>query len=189
MKSKLKSFIYGSLAVLTLSQSVITTVSAESKNPNSSDGRWMSGEYHVHTVQSNDVSEPSMKLENVLNAAFRENIDQLPTESVARLSYGKPFDFIVLTDHLRNSPRDPDGNDKPTARWEAIQDQLVKINELQAAGKYAGKLIYPGFEWDMMGLDHVQLPLSISKAILYLSMRSISLNGCTATIRVWTDLN
>src|SRR3954447_23174755 len=103
MKSKFKSFICGSIAVLTLSQSIMT-VSAESQNPNREDGRWMSGEYHVHTVQSSDASEPSMKLENVLNAAFREDIDKLPTESVARLNYGDPFDFIVLTDHLRNSP-------------------------------------------------------------------------------------
>ena len=158
MKSKFKSFICGSIAVLTLSQSIMT-VSAESKNPNREDGRWMSGEYHVHTIQSSDASEPSMKLENVLNAAFREDIDKLPTESVARLTYGDPFDFIVLTDHLRNSPRDPDGNDKPTARWDAIQDQQTKIDELKAAGKYAGKLIYPGFEWDMMGLDHASVAI------------------------------
>ena len=52
-------------------------------NHKGDDGRWMSGEYHVHTVQSNDASEPSMKLENVLNAAFRENIDKLPTGSVS----------------------------------------------------------------------------------------------------------
>ena len=163
MKSKLKSLICGSIAVLTLSQGMMT-VSAESKTPNMDAGKWMSGEYHAHTVQSSDASEPYMKLENVLNAAFRENINQMPTESVAKLTYGEPFDFIVLTDHLRNSPRDPDGNDKPTARWEAIQDQLAKINALQASGKYAGKLIYPGFEWDMMGLDHASVGIIDSKS-------------------------
>lgn len=163
MKSKLKSLICSSIAVLTLSQSMMT-VSAESKNPNMDAGKWMSGEYHAHTVQSSDASEPYMKLEHVLNAAFRENIDQMPTESVAKLTYGEPFDYIVLTDHLRNSPRDPDGNDKPTARWEAIQDQLAKINTLQASGKYAGKLIYPGFEWDMMGLDHASVGIIDAKS-------------------------
>ena len=163
MKSKLKSLICGSIAVFTLSQGMMT-VSAESKNPNMDAGKWVSGEYHTHTVQSSDASESYMKLENVLNAAFRENIDQMPTESVAKLTYGEPFDFIVLTDHLRNSPRDPDGNDKPTARWEAIQDQLAKINTLQASGKYAGKLIYPGFEWDMMGLDHAAVGIIDSKS-------------------------
>ena len=82
------------------------------------------------------------------------------------MTYGDPFDFLVLTDHLRNSPRDPDGNDKPTARWEAIQDQQAKIDELKASGKYAGKLIYPGFEWDMMGLDYASSPLWMPKVIL-----------------------
>ncbi len=163
MKSKLKSLICGSIALFTLSQSMMT-VSAAPNNHNRESGKWMSGEFHVHTVQSSDASEPYMKLENVLNAAFRENIDQMPTEAVAKLPYGKPFDFIMLSDHFRNSPRDPDGNDKPTARWDAIQDQLAKINTLQTAGKYAGKLIYPGFEWDMMGLDHASVGIINSKS-------------------------
>jgi hypothetical protein len=163
MKSKLKSFICGSLAVLALSQSVMT-VSAAPNKYKGDDGRWMTGEYHVHTVQSNDASESFMKLENVLNGAFRENLNQLPPGSAASLNYGDPFDFLVLTDHLRNSPRDPDGNDKPTARWEAIQDQQAKIDELKASGKYAGKLIYPGFEWDMMGLDHASVAIMDSKS-------------------------
>ena len=163
MKSKLKSFICGSLAVLALSQSVMTVSAAPNKHKGD-DGRWMTGEYHVHTVQSNDASESFMKLENVLNGAFRENLNQLPLGSAASLNYGDPFDFLVLTDHLRNSPRDPDGIDKPTARWEAIQDQQAKIDELKASGKYAGKLIYPGFEWDMMGLDHASVAIMDSKS-------------------------
>ncbi|MED3563501.1 S-layer protein [Bacillus xiapuensis] len=163
MKRKLKSLVCGSIAVFALSQSMMT-VSAESKKPNVDAGKWMSGEYHVHTIQSSDASEPYMKVENVLNAAFRENMDQLPAEGVANLTYGKPFDFIMLSDHFRNSPRDPDGNDKPTARWDAIQDQLAKIQALQAVGKYAGKLIYPGFEWDMMGLDHASVGIIDSKS-------------------------
>ena len=82
MKSKLKSFICGSLAVLALSQSVMTVSAAPNKHKGD-DGRWMTGEYHVHTVQSNDASESFMKLENVLNAAFRENLNQLPPGSVS----------------------------------------------------------------------------------------------------------
>jgi S-layer homology domain len=65
----------------------------------------------------------------------------------------------MLTDHLRNSPRDPDGNAKPTARSEAMRDQQAKLEQLQASGKYTNKIIYPGFEWDMMGLDHASVAI------------------------------
>ncbi|WP_256758383.1 S-layer homology domain-containing protein [Cohnella sp. WQ 127256] len=154
MNSKLKSLLCSSFAFLMLAQSAATVSAAESTPSANSTGRWMSGEYHVHTVQSSDASEPYMKLENVLDAAFRENLDNKPAESVTSLTYGDPFDFIVLSDHLRDSPRDPEGNNKGTARWEAIKDQQDKLAALQAAGKYTGKSIYSGFEWDMMGLDH-----------------------------------
>lgn len=125
----------------------------------------MTGEYHTHTVQSSDASESFMTLENVLNGAFREDLDLMPSETVTSLTYGDPFDFLVLTDHLRNSPRDPEGNDKKTARWEAIKDQQEKLTALQAAGKYAGKIIYPGFEWDMMGLDHGSVGIIDSNSV------------------------
>lgn len=163
MGSKLRTFICGSIAAFTLSHGIMT-VSAKSIDSHKDAGKWMSGEYHVHTIQSSDASEPFMKLENILNAAFRENINQMPAETVIKVPYGKPFDYIMLADHLRNSPRDPDGNEKPTARWEAIQDQMTKIRSLQAAGKYTGKLIYPGFEWDMMDLDHASVAIIDSKS-------------------------
>lgn len=163
MKNKMKSFIGTSLVVLILSQS-FGTVSAATESSSTETGRWMSGEYHAHTIQSSDASESFMKLENVLNAGFRENIETLPKESEAALSYGEAFDFLVLTDHLRNSPRDPEGNEKSTARWGAIQDQQEVIQKLQNAGKYKGKLIYSGFEWDMMGLDHASVGIIDSKS-------------------------
>jgi len=153
MKRKLKSFICSSAVVLVLTQGMMT-VSAKSTDSQKDTGRWMSGDYHIHTIQSSDASEPFMKLENILNAAFREDINQMPAETVVKVKYGESLDYVMLTDHLRNSPRDPDGNEKPTARFEAMQDQLEKIRSLQAAGKYTGKIIYPGFEWDMMDLDH-----------------------------------
>ncbi|MBB3067854.1 hypothetical protein FHS14_000830 [Paenibacillus baekrokdamisoli] len=137
-----------------LAQSAATVSAAENTPSSNLTGKWMSGEYHTHTIQSSDASESFMKLENVLDAAFREDLGNKPAETVTSLTYGDPFDFIVLSDHLRNSPRDPDGRDKPTARWEAIKDQLDKFTSLQDAGKYKGKSIYSGFEWDMMGLDH-----------------------------------
>ncbi|GFZ87299.1 hypothetical protein GCM10008018_36910 [Paenibacillus marchantiophytorum] len=154
MNSKLKPFICTSFAFLTLAQSLVTASAADNTPSANSTGRWMSGEYHTHTVQSADASESFMKLENVLDAAFREDLDKKSAESVTSLTYGNPFDYIALADHLRDSPRDPDGNNKATARWEAIKDQQDKLKALQAAGKYKGKLIFSGFEWDMMGLDH-----------------------------------
>ncbi|QTH42050.1 S-layer homology domain-containing protein [Cohnella sp. LGH] len=154
MNSKLKKLFCTSFAFLTLAQSAALTSAADYSPSANSTGRWMSGEYHTHTVQSADASESFMKLENVLDAAFREDMDNKPAETVTSLVYGDPFDYIVLADHLRDSPRDPDGNNKATARWEAIKDQQDKIKALQAAGKYQGKFIYSGFEWDMMGLDH-----------------------------------
>ena len=153
MKHKMKSLVCSSLAVLMLTQNM-TTVSAATDTIATQTGKWMTGEYHTHTIQSSDASESFMTVENVLNAAFREDLDQMPAETMTSLKYGEPFDFLVLTDHLRNSPRDPEGNEKKTARWEAIQDQLVTMNELQTSGKYTDKILYPGFEWDMMGLDH-----------------------------------
>lgn len=158
MKNRLKSLVCGSIAVAMLSQTLmISPAKAETSVPSS--GNWMTGEYHTHTVQSSDASESFMTVENVLNGAFRENLEQLPPETVTSLNYGEPFDFLMLTDHLRNSPRDPEGKDKPTARWEAMRDQQAKLEQLQADGKYANKIIYPGFEWDMMGLDHASVAI------------------------------
>ncbi|MFC5401418.1 S-layer homology domain-containing protein [Cohnella soli] len=154
MNRKLKAFGSVSFAFLVLSQSAATVSATENTVSAAPIGKWMSGEYHVHTVQSADASEPYMKLENVLNAAFRENIGQMPAETVTSLSFGAPFDYIVLSDHLRDSPRSPDGADNLTARWQAIKDQQTKLAALQADRKYQGKIVYSGFEWDMMGLDH-----------------------------------
>ncbi|WP_068613208.1 S-layer homology domain-containing protein [Paenibacillus tuaregi] len=164
MNSKLKSFICTSFTFLILTQSAATVSAAESIPSTNSTGKWMSGEYHTHTIQSSDASESFMKLENVLDAAFREDLDKKPAETVTSLTYGNPFDFLMLADHLRDSPRDPDGNDKKTARWEAIKDQQDKLKALQAAGKYLGKFIYSGFEWDMMGLDHGSVGIIDSKS-------------------------
>ncbi|UPQ86615.1 LPXTG cell wall anchor domain-containing protein [Ignavigranum ruoffiae] len=127
-----------------------------------SEERIVTGEFHNHTNQSNDASEKYMTLENVLNAGFREDLDQLPEEAYPNLDYGQAFDYYMSQDHFRKSPRningDPlvkDGNgyEKPT--WKTIQSQIDKYNELKAQGKYSGKIYYPGFEWDLFGLDHV----------------------------------
>lgn len=125
-------------------------------------GQWMTGEYHTHTNQSNDASEPYMTVENALNVPFREDMDQLEDVSGARvenITYGQAFDYLMLADHLRNSPRNPDGTSNDTARWSAIAAQQREIQKLQLQGKYNGKIIYSGFEWDMMALDHATVAL------------------------------
>lgn len=157
MRKIVKPVITVSLASLLLLQNL--PVSAKEQN-----GQWMTGEYHTHTTQSNDVSEPYVVAENLLNAAFRENLDQLPIEAGASLNYGDAFDFIMLADHLRDSPRTPDGKEQLTARWEAIETQMQKVADLQEDGKYKDKLIYAGFEWDMMGLDHASVGIIDSKS-------------------------
>lgn len=118
------------------------------------EGRWVSGEIHTHTNVSADASEPYMVFENVTNAAFREEIEDLPEEGQPSLEQGDSFDYLMTADHLRNSPRDVNGNENPTAHWEKMWQQVNKFNELKAEGKYEGKIYYPGFEWDMFGLDH-----------------------------------
>ena len=126
------------------------------------EGQWMTGEYHTHTNQSNDASESYMIVENALNVPFREDMDQLEDVSGARvenITYGQAFDYIMLADHLRNSPRNPDGTSNDTARWSAIAAQQREIEKLQIQGKYDGKIIYSGFEWDMMALDHATVAL------------------------------
>ena len=124
------------------------------------EGKWMTGEYHSHTLQSNDASESYMTVENALNAAFREDLDEMPDAAkVDNIQYGTPFDYFMLADHLRNSPRNPDGTVNETARWSAIGAQQREIEKLQIQGKYDGKIIYSGFEWDMMALDHASAAL------------------------------
>lgn len=69
------------------------------------EGKWMTGEYHSHSIQSSDASEPYITVENALNAAFREDLEEMPAEAkVDNIQYGEAFDYFMLADHLRNSP-------------------------------------------------------------------------------------
>lgn len=132
-------------------------------------GRWMTGEYHVHTVQSNDVSEKEVNTENILETGFNK--------------YN--YDWIFFADHLRMSPREingepiinENGEEVKEARYKAIEKQLQEIDRLVSEGKYDNKIIYTGFEWDMLGYDHAsvgiidesnEVPLEGIKAFEYL---------------------
>ncbi|WP_138754505.1 immunoglobulin-like domain-containing protein [Paenibacillus sinopodophylli] len=115
-----------------------TMVEAEAQ---AEQGKWVTGEYHTHTHQSDDAQGT---LTSVLDAAFENN----------------GLDWLATSDHLRLSSRDNDGNvlASPIPMSKAIAlYQAPKIKELQEAGKYAGKTISTGFEWDMPTYDHASV--------------------------------
>jgi hypothetical protein len=105
-----------------------------------SNGKWMTGEYHAHTFNSDDAQ---LSLQQTLDAAFE--------------TYG--LDWIALSDHLRTSRRDDEGHDISGGSIplsQAIVDyQKTKIKQLKDSGKYPGKITFTGFEWDMPTYDHV----------------------------------
>lgn len=103
-------------------------------------GRWTIGDLHIHTMQSDDTQQVS-KLDQVLAKAF----DQ----------FG--LDWAALSDHLRMSSYDNDGNKlaTPIPFSEGMAKyQVPRIKALQAGGKYADKTIFASFEWDMPSHDH-----------------------------------
>ncbi|WP_339256808.1 S-layer homology domain-containing protein [Paenibacillus sp. FSL R5-0713] len=103
-------------------------------------GSWQTGDLHVHTFESDDAQ---VSLEDVLDAGLTK--------------YG--LDWIALTDHLRLSKRDHNGNDisdGPIPMSQGMNEyQVPQIKALQDAGKYTGKTIFSGFEWDMPTHEHV----------------------------------
>lgn len=121
------------------------------------EGKWMSGEYHAHTNQSNDATVATSKFENILDVAFRES-NWTSIAGASNITSGTGFDYFFLADHFRKSIADADGNSysltKYTPRYIGIEQQLKKFGQLVAQGKYQNKIFYSGFEWDMPGLDH-----------------------------------
>lgn len=148
-KRNIRSFLTSSLAVMLLGQNLALPsaygASAEAlpQQPEplapASAGKWMTGEYHAHTYESNDAQE---SLKNVLDTAFETN----------------NLDWLALADHLRVSDRDDEGVAIPGGSIAMSQGiaayQTPVIKQLQGDGKYAGKIIFSGFEWDMPQYDH-----------------------------------
>jgi hypothetical protein len=103
-------------------------------------GRWTVGDLHIHTMQSDDTQQIST-LDQVLAKAFDK--------------FG--LDWAALSDHLRLSSYDNDGN-KLAAQIPfslgMAKYQVPRIKALQASGKYADKTIFSSFEWDMPTHDH-----------------------------------
>ena len=157
--NKNKKFVVAlSLATIMLMQNTMPLLAK-----NNEEGKWMSGEYHTHTTQSKDAGEKITTTEHILDVAFKEAdftseswsqaaTWELPTQTTD--ADGAAFDYLVLANHLRPSFRNPDGKTQDLAFYQGLQQEIDKVKALQEEGKYEDKLIFSGFEWDMLGLDH-----------------------------------
>ncbi|MGV7209411.1 S-layer protein [Oxalobacteraceae bacterium A2-2] len=108
-------------------------------------GRWLAGDLHTHTTQSADA-DVSQTLDKILSKAFT--------------SYG--LDWMAVSNHLRVSTRDEKGAPLAASIPMSIgaeRYEIPRIQALQAAGTYADKLIFSGFEWDMPTHDHIGIGL------------------------------
>lgn len=105
-------------------------------------GMWTTGDLHAHTAESADAVTP---LATVLDHAFNLN----------------SLDWMAVSNHLRPSPRDATGATLPGGSIAAsagiAQYEMPAIAQAQAAGKYAGKLIFSAAEWDMPTHDHLNV--------------------------------
>lgn len=157
--NKNKKFVVAlSLATIMLMQNTMPLLAK-----NNEEGKWMSGEYHTHTTQSKDAGEKITTTEHILDVAFKEADFtseswsqaapwEFPTQTTD--ADGAAFDYLVLANHLRPSFRNPDGKTQDLAFYQGLQQEIDKVKALQEEGKYEDKLIFSGFEWDMLGLDH-----------------------------------
>lgn len=122
-------------------------------------GAWSAGDLHVHTIQSDDAQTT---LESVLDQAFDRY----------------KLDWAALSNHLRMSGRDHTGLAIPggsipfstgMARYE-----VPFIKQAQAAGRYAGKIIFSSFEWDMPTHDHVNIGIGTDDPMSEKSLRAVA---------------
>ncbi|WP_211750065.1 S-layer homology domain-containing protein [Paenibacillus sp. Marseille-Q4541] len=141
--SRLLTMVPLSIGILAAAIAPVKVYAAPNVNvatSQSAEGRWTTGDLHVHTFESNDAQTG---LETVLDQAFdKYNLD-----------------WVALTDHLRLSERDDEGEKiegGPIPFSQGMNEyQVPKIKELQEQGKYEGKTIFSGFEWDMPTHEHV----------------------------------
>ncbi|HEX7987637.1 MAG TPA: S-layer protein [Duganella sp.] len=108
-------------------------------------GRWIAGDLHTHTTQSADA-DVSQTLDKVLGKAFT--------------TFG--LDWMAVSNHLRVSTRDEKGATLASTIPLSVgveRYEIPHVQALQAAGTYADKLIFSGFEWDMPTHDHIGIGL------------------------------
>ncbi|MET3496361.1 S-layer protein [Variovorax boronicumulans] len=138
-------------------QPVIPTNPTE---PTAPSGRWTVGDLHVHTMQSDDTQQVST-LDQVLAKAF----DTFK------------LDWAAISDHLRTSKYDNDGNLLPAAIPFSLgmaKYQVPRIKALQAGGKYADKTIFASFEWDMPSHDHGNVGILTDKPMSDAALKAVS---------------
>lgn len=135
------------VAALGLSMGVVSLVSGLEIKPGPSltegKGKWITGDLHTHTVQSDD-SRSTQTLDYLLDKAL----------DVYKL------DWMILSNHLRSSKFDKDGNllAKPVPFAYAMESiEIPHVKDLQAGGIYEDKMIISGAEWDMPTHDHVNV--------------------------------
>lgn len=111
-------------------------------------GKWMTGEYHVHTFQSDDAQ---YSLAGVMDLGFNK--------------YG--LDWMATSDHLRMEKRDDEGKDipgGPVPLSKGMADyQAPKINSLMKTGQFPGKIMFTSFEWDIPTYEHAGVGLVTNK--------------------------
>lgn len=122
-------------------------------------GAWTAGDLHVHTYQSDDAQ---VSLESALDQAFDRY----------------KLDWAAISNHLRLSGRDHTGTalaggPVPFSTGMA-QYEVPFIKTAQAAGRYAGKIIFSSFEWDMPTHDHVNIGIGVNDPMSAKSLQAVA---------------
>jgi hypothetical protein len=125
-------------------------------------GRWTTGDLHVHTIQSNDAQTPQSHLSVVLEAAFKRN----------------KLDWVTLSNHLRVSDKDHEGNNVsggpiPLSKGIALFE-IPAITALQKAGTYADKTIFSSVEWDMPTHEHFNIGIVSDAAGSHAAVKALN---------------
>jgi hypothetical protein len=133
---------------------------APAADPVAPAGRWTVGDLHVHTMQSDDTQQVNT-LDKVLAKAFD--------------TFG--LDWAAISDHLRLSNYDNDGNKLAAAipfSEGMAKYQVPRIKALQAGGKYADKTIFASFEWDMPSHDHGNVGILTDQPMSDAALKAVS---------------
>lgn len=147
MLSKKKTIMVLALSLSIFSQG-LDVHAKENVKPNEA-GKWLTGEYHAHTYQSDDAQQ---SLQELMYNGFKKY----------------DMDWIAVSDHLRVSSKDDEGNTItggpiPFSKGMA-EFQFPKLKELEQSATYKNKIMFAGFEWDMPTYEHVGVGIIGDKA-------------------------